>query len=185
MLTVFTEGGEKAKEENDQIKEKGNHNMATDTIIETEPLSATNPIKEREKGKADKKARDAAQAEVGIDPPLRPVRSYCSIPGHNARDCRRRQNDEKEKQEKTPNKQGKEARNHVQIVDELDLQFAQHVSCAELTPPTGKPMRTSTRTGESENGTRLTGSNVEEVINQAPHATKGDESSVNTYSRSR
>jgi hypothetical protein len=76
--------------------------------------------------------------------------SYCNIPGNNARDCRRRQRDEKGEQEQTPNRKGKEARNNaVQIVDELNLQFSQHVTYVEPVSE-GKPMRTGTSTNLEE-----------------------------------
>jgi hypothetical protein len=71
MLTVFTEGGEKAKEENDQTKERANHSTAIETTTEIEHSSATNPTKE--KGKADKKAKDEAQVEAETDRILKPV----------------------------------------------------------------------------------------------------------------
>jgi hypothetical protein len=71
MLTVFTEGGEKAKEENDQTKARANHSTAIETTIEIEHPSATSPTKE--KGKADKKAKDEAQVEAGTDRTLKPV----------------------------------------------------------------------------------------------------------------
>jgi hypothetical protein len=96
---------------------------------------------------------------------------------------KRSKNDEKEKQEKTLNKRGKEARNHVQIVDELDLQFAQHVSFVGPKPPEEKPMRTSTRANEHENETRPDEPEIEEVVSQALHATEGEGDSVNNQSQ--
>ncbi len=95
--------------------------------------------------------------------------SSCNIPGHSARDCRKRQHDEKEKQEKTPNKRGKEPRNHVQIVDELDLQFSQHVSYVEPATPEGKPMRTSPTTTVTPPDTLPTYNEPEETA-PAPQA---------------
>jgi hypothetical protein len=76
MLTVFTEGGEKAKEENDQTKERANHITAIETTTEIEHSSATNPTKE--KGKADKKAKDEAQVEAATDRTLKPVATATS-----------------------------------------------------------------------------------------------------------
>jgi hypothetical protein len=76
MLTVFTEGGEKAKEENDQTKERANHSTAIETTTEIEHSPATNPTKE--KGKADKKAKDEAQVEAATDRTLKPVATATS-----------------------------------------------------------------------------------------------------------
>ncbi len=70
MLTVFTEGGEKAKEGNDQTKARANHNTAIERTIGIEHPLATNPTKE--KGKIDKKAKDEA-VEAGTDQTLKPV----------------------------------------------------------------------------------------------------------------
>jgi hypothetical protein len=56
----------------------------------------------------------------------------------------------KGKQEQTPDKKGKEARNNaVQIVDELDLQCSQHVTYVEPVPK-GKPMRQGSATNLEE-----------------------------------
>ncbi len=66
------EGGEKAKEENDQIKARANHSTAIETTTEIEHSSATSPTKE--KGKGDKKAKDEAQVvEAETDRTLKPV----------------------------------------------------------------------------------------------------------------
>jgi hypothetical protein len=65
MLTVFTEEGGKAKEENDQTKARANHSTAIETTIEIEHPSATSPTKE--KVKVDKKAKDEAQVEAETD----------------------------------------------------------------------------------------------------------------------
>ncbi len=125
--------------------------MGTDTTIETEPLSVTNPTKEKGKEKVDKKAKGAAQAEAGTDRILRPVATATFL-GTMPETAKEDRTMKKKKQEKTPNKRGKEARNHLQIADELDLEFAQHVSYVEPTTPVEKPMITSTRTDESING---------------------------------
>jgi hypothetical protein len=54
-------------------------------------------------------------------------------------------------------------------VDELDLQFAQHVSYVEPTTPEGKPMRTSPTTTETPPDTLPT-HNVQEETAPAPQA---------------
>ena len=77
MPTVFTEGGENAKEENDQTKARANRNMAVETTIEIEHLSATSPTKE--KVKVNKKGKDEAQAEVVTNRTLRPVATAASL----------------------------------------------------------------------------------------------------------
>ncbi len=53
--------------------------MATDTTIETESLSVTNPTKKRGNGKVDKKAKVDAQAEAAIHRTLRLVATATSL----------------------------------------------------------------------------------------------------------
>ncbi len=64
-------------------------------------------------------------------------------------------------------------------MDELDLQFAQHVTYVGPKSPEEKPMRTSARTNEYENETRPDEPEIEEVTSQAPHATEGEGNIVN------
>ncbi len=173
ILTVFTEGGEKAKEKNGHTKAKENHNTAIDTTTtEIEPLSAGDkPNQGKGKGKGRQKGKGRGTGKGG-NRTNNETCSYCNIPGHNARDCRKQQHDEKEKQEKTPNKRGKEARNHVQIVDELDFQFSQHVSYVEPATPEGKPMRISPTNTVAPHDTLPTYNEPEETA-PAPQAEAG------------
>ncbi len=64
-------------------------------------------------------------------------------------------------------------------MDELDLQFAQHISYVGPKLREEKPMRTSTRLNENGNETRPDEPKIEEVVSQAPHATEGEGNSVN------
>jgi hypothetical protein len=91
--------------------------------------------KEKEKDHTDNREQEKS---------TKPAAIICGIPGHSARDCRKRQGDEKTKQ--MPNtKKTKEVKNNVvQIADETDMQFSQHVVSATLPP--NKPMRTSPST---------------------------------------
>ncbi len=59
MPTVLTEGGEKAKDETDQLKEKENRKVATVTTPTTETglLLATGPNKKKAKARITKKAK--------------------------------------------------------------------------------------------------------------------------------
>jgi hypothetical protein len=75
--------------------------------------------------------------------PTIPFTRHAWMP-HSARECRKRQFDEKTKQEKTSNKTGKEVRNNaLQIEDELNLQFSNNVTQVDRPSSERKPMRTS------------------------------------------
>jgi hypothetical protein len=59
MLTVFTEGGEKAKEKADQTKERESRNLAiVKTTTETGRLLQTGPNRRKEKARTAKKAKE-------------------------------------------------------------------------------------------------------------------------------
>jgi hypothetical protein len=176
MLTVFNSlhgGGRKGKGKERSHKGKGksqygnrynNNRLPKITISlyrrQTQPRKGKGKGRQKGKGRGTRKGGNRTNNETC---------SYCNIPGHNAHDCRKRQHVEKEKQEKTPNKRGKEARNHVQIVDELDLQFSQHVSYVEPATPEGKPMRTSPMTTITSTD-KLPTYNGPEEIAPAPQA---------------
>jgi hypothetical protein len=99
MLTVFTEGGEKAKEKTDQTKEgKGKPQFGNRQNNNRDRTSfGDRPKQEKGKGKNRQKGKGRGMNKGGDR--SNKTCSYCSIPGHNARDCRRRQRDEKGKQE--------------------------------------------------------------------------------------
>jgi hypothetical protein len=59
-------------------------------------------------------------------------------------------------------------------VDELDLQFAQHVTYVGPKSPEEKPMRTSTRPNENDNHTRSDEPEIEGVVSQVPPTTEGE-----------
>ena len=119
--STFHGGGRKGKGRERSAKGKGKpqfgnrHNNNRDRTP-----TGDRPRQEKGKGKGRQKGKGRGTSKGGNR--SNETCSYCNIPGHNARDCRRRQRDEKVKQEHPTQKSGKEARNNaVQIVDELDL----------------------------------------------------------------
>ena len=148
-------GGRKEKGKGKMRYEKGkgqwrNDNRNIDNRDHTSNGEPSRGQNGKGKGKGRQKGKGRGTNRTQGNRTTKETCGYCGIPGHSARECRKRQSDEKTTQEKTSNKKGKEIRNNaVQIVDELDLQFSNNVTYVEPVSE-GKLMRTGSATNLGE-----------------------------------
>jgi hypothetical protein len=111
IRTALTKGGEKAKA--NRMGQTTENDMEDETHREMDTIPKT----KKDKGSPKEgKGKNNALGNRKFNEPC----SYCNIPGHSARDCHRRQRDEKAKQKNAP-KKSKEIKQHVLIADETDL----------------------------------------------------------------